>query len=208
MTRQLDSIILDSLSNDIVHAFFAVEMLFDGEETLRLWTGYGTLVYEGNSYYGTGQLLSLSEFAESSEIAAKGATISLSGVSPEIVNLALSEPYQGRRANIYFGTLQKGGLLLQENGAYILLEDGSRILLDSNKTALTQIFAGYMDTMPIEEGSEGSYIELSIESKFIDLERVRPCRYSSAYQKTKYPEDKGFDFVELLQDREIKWGST
>jgi len=38
------------------------------------------------------------------------------------------------------------------------------------------------------------------------LERARVARYSSGYQKTLYPNDLGFDFVEDLQDKKISWG--
>jgi hypothetical protein len=75
-------------------------------------------------------------------------------------------------------------------------------------SGLTQIFSGYMDEMNIDEGAEFGTIELKVENKLIDLERARVLRFSSGYQKTKYPGDKGLDFVEDLQDKEIVWGRS
>lgn len=206
MSRDVTQTTLDLLDDSVIYPFFAIELLFDGAEVLRLWTGQGTLVYQGLSWFGTGNLLSIDTIEETSEIAAKGATVTLSGVPSEVLSLALSEPYQGRKAKIYFGTFQPYGNVLQEDFAYILLQDGSKILLEDRKTDLTEIFAGYMDQMNIEESPDGSIVTLTIENKLIDLERPRTARFTSAYQKSRFPNDKGFDFVEDLQDKEIFWG--
>jgi len=135
----------------------------------------------------------------------RGATLTLSGVPTEVISLALSEPYQGRVANVYFGMFSKGSLQ-KEDGAYILLESGGRIELELQETGLTQIFSGYMDEMNIDEGPETSTVELKVENKLIDLERARVRRFTSGYQKSVYPGDKGLDFVESLQDKEVVWG--
>jgi len=207
MSRDLSSAVLDVLEDDVVYPFFAIELLFDGDEVLRMWTGLGTLVYQGLSWFGTGNLLQIDVIEETSEIAAKGATVTLSGIPPEVLSLAISEPYQGRQAKIYFGTFSRG-ILLQENAAYILFEDGSKILLEDRKTDLTEIFAGYMDQMNIEEAENSSTVQLTIENKLIDLERPRTARFTNAYQKYLYPNDKGLEFVEDLQTKELFWGKV
>jgi hypothetical protein len=203
-TRDISTAIQNNLEDDVVYPFFAVELLFDGSP-LRLWTGLGTLVFDGNSWAGTGNLLDVSSVEETSEIAVRGATLTLSGVPTEVISLALSEPYQGRVANVYFGMFSKGNLQ-KEDGAYILLEDGGKIQLELQETGLTEIFSGYMDEMNIDEGPETSTIELKVENKLIDLERARVRRFTSGYQKSVYPGDKGLDFVESLQDKEVVWG--
>jgi len=180
-TRDLTSAIVDSLDDEVLQPFFAIEMLFDGSQTLRLWTGVGELDYQGNSWYGAGQMLGVEAVEETTEIAAKGATISLSGVPAEVLSLALNEPYQGRKANIYFGTFNGGA-------------------------SLSEIFSGYMDQMNIEETANTCTISLTLENKLVDLERPRVSRFTSSYQKSVYSGDRGFDFVEDLQDKEIVWG--
>lgn len=204
MSRDLTTGILDLIDDDVVYPFFAVELLFD-TDALHLWTGLGDLVYNNTFYTGTGNLLNISDVEETVEIAARGATLTLSGIPTEVLSLALTEPYQGRQCKIYFGLFNKGKLL-QEDSAYILLEDGSRIALELQELGLTEIFAGYMDQMNIQENADTCDIELKVENKLVDLERARVRRYSSGYQKSVYPNDKGFDFVEDLQDKEIVWG--
>ena len=207
MSRDVTQTVLDELNKDVIYPFFAIELLFDGDEVLRLWTGVGTLVYQGVSWYGTGNLLQIDTIEETSEIAAKGATVTLSGVPSEVLSLALTEPYQGRQAKIYFGTFAQGSVL-QEDSAYILLQGGGKISLEDRRTELTEIFAGYMDQMNIEEAEGGSTVQLTIENKLIDLERPRTARFTNAYQKYLYPNDKGLEFVEDLQTKELFWGKA
>ena len=204
-TRDITQSTLDSLDDSVLYPFFAVEMLFDGGTTLRLWTGYGILNYQGQEWYGSGSMLQIDSIEETTEIAARGATLTLSGIPPEVLSLALSEPYQGRKANIYFGNFTRAALEL-ESSDFITLEDGSRISLEKGTTNLSQIFTGYMDQMNIEESPDSCTVQLTLENKLVDLERARVARFTSAYQKSLYPQDKGLDFVESLQDKEIVWG--
>lgn len=208
MSRDLDPSTIDAISQDVVNPFFAVELKFDGDEILRMWTGHGTLVLDdGTQWVGTGNLLDISSIEETAEMAVKGATLTLSGVPPEVLSLALSEPYQGRVCNIYFGTFSYGSLL-KETGNYILLQDDSRINLEDNKKTFNQLFSGYMDQMNIDDGGETSTIELKVENRLVDLERARVSRYTKFYQQSVYPDDEGLNFVEDLQTRKVPWGRS
>ena len=208
MSRNLSSAISSSLEDGVVYPFFAVELQFDSPNTLRLWTGYGTLVYEGVSYYGTGELLGISSVEETVEMAAKGATLTLSAVPSEVISLALQEPYQGRVCKIYFGMFSTDQLLQEDGTSYILMQDGSKIRLEAQETGLTEVFTGYMNQMNIEEGPDTSTIQLTVENKLVDLERPRVARYTSAYQKDQFAGDLGLDFVESLQDQKLVWGRS
>ena len=205
MSRDLSNITIESISEDVVYPFFATELRFD-DNIIRMWTGQGTLVLEdGTQWIGLGQLLSISSIEETSEMAVKGATITLSGIPSDLLSLALGTPYQGRVAKIYFGTFLRDSLL-QETGNYILLEGGGRINLESMSKGFNELFSGYMDQMNIEESGETSSIELAVENKLIDLERARVARFTSGYQKSIYPDDDGLNFIEDLQDKKIPWG--
>jgi hypothetical protein len=170
MSRDLSSGVVENLEDDIIYPFFAVELLFDvgdftavdgtvNDRILRLWTGFGTLTY------------------------------------------------QGRQAKLYFGLLQKGQLQT-EGSNFILLQDGGKIFLEDTKTSLTEVFIGYMDQMSINESPDTASIQLTLENRLIDLERARVGRFTSEYQKSIYPTDKGFDFVEGMQDLKLNWGRT
>lgn len=208
MSRDLIPDTIQSISQDVVRPFFAVELKFDGENTLRMWTGQGTLILaDGTEWVGAGDLLNISTIEETSEMAVKGATVTLNGIPSNVISLALGQPYQGRVCNIYFGTLiVSDGNLLQEDSSYILLEDGSKIILQGSSNQFNEIFSGYMDQMNIQEEAETSTIELKVENKLVDLERARVARFTSGYQKSLYENDQGFDFVESMQDKQVSWG--
>ena len=207
MSRDLATDIITALDDDVIYPFFAIELLFDGDNTLRLWTGLGTLTHDSQEWVGTGTLLNISTVEEASEIAVKGATVTLSGIPSSVISLALSQPYQGRVCNLYFGMFTVDRLL-QQSSDYILLQTGSKILLDTDQTSISNIFSGYMDQMNILETPSTSTIELVVENRLIDLQRARIARFTSEYQKSIYPTDLGLDFVEDLQDKDISWGRS
>lgn len=180
-TRDLSTALAAALDDAVVNPFFAVDLMFDGDPQYW-WTGYGTTTINGKDYVGVGELMSLDIVEETSEISAKGATISITGIPSDTnLALALTTPYQGRIGRIYFG-------------------------VTTATTAYTEVFSGYMDEMNIVEGPDTSTIQITLENKLVDLERPRVSRYTSAYQKDKYSGDLGLDFVESLQNKEIVWG--
>lgn len=168
-------------NNQSLTVFLAVEMFFSSG-TVRLWDGIGDLTFNSNTYNGTGQLLSISDIEESAEIGAKGVTLNLAGVNSTILSYALNENYQYKNIKIHLGTIDGG-------------------TVDSY-----EIFSGRMDVMTIDEDGETCNISLSAENRLIDLERPRVRRYTSEDQKSLYANDKGFDFVNSLQETELKWG--
>jgi len=209
MSRNLDADMVSALSESEIQIFFAVQLNFDSQQ-LNLWTGLGEISIDGNTYTGAGNFLTFSSIDETSEIAARGAVITLTGIPSDLLSLALSEPYQGRVCRIYFGVLDaKTFYLLQENADLIEDENGAGIGIDFNTAAddvITEIFGGYIDQMNITEEAETCTIGVSVESKLIDLERQRTFRYTSESQKARYPNDLAFDFVEDLQDKKFSWG--
>ena len=179
-TRNVTTSLQTALSADSISPFFAFKLEFDSG-TLYLWTGLGDQSIGGQTYTGTGAILQVSEVTETSDMEAVGAKLTLTGLDSSILSLALTEAYQGRPATIYFGVV-------------------------SDLTEMTEIFSGYMDTMGIAETGNTCTIEMTIENKLTELEKVRAIRYTSAYQKNQYPGDLGMDFIEDLQDKKITWG--
>lgn len=212
MSRVTPDTFVDNIENDVIKPFFAVEMNFDDNQTLRLWTGKGELEYDGYSWFGAGDVLSFSTVTETAEMAAEGAVVTLSGVSTSLVSLALQEPYQGRKARVFFG------LHLDQQVVALVDTDGNLLVNDEGKAyignygpdaaqSMVEVFSGFMDQMNIEEGPELSTIELTIENKLIALEKSSSVRYTDAYQQYLYPDDRGFEYLEALEDQDITWGS-
>ena len=104
MTRPISAGFDSVLQGDVVRPIILVELLFDSG-AVRLWNGLTDLVYSGETYTGTGSLLSVSTIEDTADISARGVTISLSGISASNISLSLDEKYQNRTANVYFGII-------------------------------------------------------------------------------------------------------
>ena len=168
-------------ATDSFTGFLAVELELDSG-ALRIWNGYGDLTIDGDVYTGGGSLISVSSVEESAEIGAKGISIMLTGLSSIVLSAALSENYQYRIVNVYVGAITSGTV-----SSY-------------------KVFSGRMDVMTIGEEGETCIITLTAESRLIDLERPRLRRWTSEDQKGLDPTDKGFEFVNSLQEATLKWG--
>ncbi len=207
MSREIGTGIATALEAVELQPFFGVQLYLDSGN-LFFWTGLGDLTVGGITYVGTGQFLKISEMEETAEIAARGAAITLSGIPSNLISLALTEPYQGRLCKIFFGAIDANREYLKlEDGSFVLREDGGRIdITEGEVTPTVELFTGYIDQMNIDEGPETSTIAISVESRLIDLERVRVLRFTDQSQKSRFPNDKGLEFVEDLQDKQFNWG--
>jgi hypothetical protein len=179
MSRTIPAALLTALGQTNVAPFYAVEFDFD-TAPVRFWTGYGDRTIEGETYLGAGSLIGVGGLEEVGDLSAKSATISLSGVPPEIVSLALQEPYQNRACRILFGVVDVADVI--------------------------EVFGGFMDTMNIQDSGDSSIITLTVESKLVQLERAKERRYTHESQQSRYPGDTFFSFVSDLQDKEVVWG--
>jgi len=186
MTRNIAASILSKLTADAVYPFYAIDFNFD-DNPVYAWTGLGTITIGGNDYIGTGTLLQISDVEETQDIAAKGMTLSLTGVLPEFLALALTEPYQGRICTVYLGFMTSWES-----------PDASPDVME--------MFSGYMDQMTIDEGAETATIALSVENRLIDLQRPRNRRYTKQNQDARFSGDKAFNYVESLQEKKLIWG--
>jgi len=207
MSRDIPVGFSDAVEAPTVDVFFAIELFFD-TSTLRFWSGLGEVILDGETYVGSGQMIQISSVDEALDVSAKGATLTLSGLPSDLLSLAIQEPYQGRKCKIYFGIRDnKAQFLQQEDDDYILTETGAYI--DTSippVNVMAEIFSGYIDQMNIDEGAESSSIAVYVESRLIDLQRPRERRYTSESQKSRFPNDRGFEFVEDLQAKKFQWG--
>jgi hypothetical protein len=114
---------------------------------------------------------------------AKGATLTMSGIPSSFLSLALQEPYQGRECRIYFG-------------------------ITSSPSDYVEVFSGELDQMNIEEQADSATISVTAENVLIKLERPVVRRFTNEDQKSRFPNDRGLEYVASLQDKEIFWGRT
>jgi len=154
---------------------------------VHIWTGYGTITVGSTAYLGIGTLGSISPVEETTDLAARGISMQLSGVPTAMLAVALTENYQGRECSVLFGALQASGALV---------------------SSPVTIFSGRMDVMSINDDGQNATIGMSAENKLVDFRRPREVRYTDQEQKNLFPSDKGLEFVTAIQEKQIYWGNA
>lgn len=187
MSRDLTTAFETALTADTVRPVLFWEGEFDSG-TVRLWSGYGELTWNSETWQGAGTLAGITAIEETGDIKAAGVTFSLSGIPSDMLELALGEVRQGKPVKLWLGLLS--------------LTDGS-VIADPD-----QVFSGRMDVPTIDEGGETSTIAITAENRLVDLERARERRYTHEDQQIDFSGDKGFEYVNSLQDKEVLFGGT
>lgn len=185
MARGLTSAVTAEVQASIVHPVVIFEGDFNGA-MVRAWTGIGVLLWAGNTWTGVGTLAAVSTIEETTEVAAKQVTVSLSGVLAENISLVLGAAKQGRNGKVWLGFLDSNGSLIAD--PYLA-------------------FSGILDVPVIEDAGETATISITYESKLVALERPRERRYTHEDQQIDYPTDLGLAYVNSIQDAQITWGT-
>ena len=98
--------------------------------------------------------------------------------------------------------------IVDNNGDIVVLDTVSDVDVSSgDPVVLINIFTGYMDTMEITESADTATISINLENRLADLEIAKTRRYTSEFQKERFPNDKAFDYVNDLQDKKITWSA-
>lgn len=175
-------------------------------ETLRMWSGYGVISWQGNEYTGGGNLVALSPYQETQDMQAQGVRFSLSGIPSDMLSIAFNEEYQGRPCRLYIVVMSVSQDYLEtEEGGYLVQEDGSRIYLEDTAIYGYKFFTGLMDTMDVSDDGAQSRIVLSAENILTLLKRTKVRRYTDEDQRNEFPDDLGLSLIAQLQDKEIVW---
>lgn len=154
--------------------------------TLRLWSGEGSLDWNGETWSGAGgHIAKLDLPMETGEVRSASGSITLAALDPAIVALSDTEPYQGRPIAVYFGA-----------------RDGSgNVIVDPD--------LAYEGTMgPMVETDDPATASILVNIKSRSARNLHPSnrRLTPEDQARQYPGDKGFDFVAALQDKDYIWG--
>jgi hypothetical protein len=168
-----------------------IEADFDSG-ALGLWTGLGTLTYNGLDYIGAGSILSISEIQETRDMTATNFQVTLDGLDETIVAIALDENYQERPCSMSLGVLNADGTLV---------------------ASPYKFFSGQMDVMTISTGSDNITqdgnnpvtVSMSTESELIDGDRAITRYWVPEDQAIDFPSDTGFNYVAGLQTKQIIW---
>ena len=147
------------------------------------------LVFDGDTFLGVGNLGAISIIQEGSDLQARGIELTLSGIPPELIAIALDEDYQGRDCKIWLGFLASS-------------HEHSSLIIDP-----VQMGPWIMDTMDIEMG-ETARITVRAESRLIRWDKPHSARYTNEEQQERFVGDLGLEFVPQMAEKELIWGRT
>lgn len=205
--RNLTSDMATEFSSRNTAPALLAELFFD-TGTLRLWTGIGDLTVGDDTYTGAGNLIGISSIQETQELQAKGIVCTLNGISASIISLSLNERSRGRAFKMYLAVVDTSQYVSNEAGdGLIELEDGSGYVKLENSLVDSpyRIFSGLMDVMEFTTDGKTATVRLSVENVLIKGQRAKISRYTQEDQRKLYPTDKGLEFINQLQDKEIVW---
>ena len=184
MSRTITPAVIAELASGQVRPAIFFEAQFPSG-FLRLWSGLGSITWGGQTWVGAGTLMGIGAIEESADVVATGTTISLSGIPTDLVSLCLADARQGMPGKVWIGFMSAAGAVIADP-----------ILA----------FAGRLDVPSIMDGAERCEIQITYESRLIDLNRSREWRYTHESQQQFSAGDRGFEYVSALQDKELRWG--
>jgi hypothetical protein len=177
-----------AFDTEIVTDTIAPRILVDAEftgGTVYVWNGIGDISYGGNTYTGAGNLLSISDINESTEIRIESMTIEFEGITTTYKSLALSSVDLKNQVTVRLG-------VLDSNGAVIADPD--------------VVFIGSMDEVTLtEEGSTATFI-LEVQNELVHTQKVKERRYTDYDQQALYPGDTIMRHV-VNSEKKTRWGS-
>lgn len=196
MSRTLTTDVSNEITSDSVVMGFLLETQFPGETT-RVWTGYGDLEHDidgdgsRETFLGVGDMLSVDEVRETENLEAVGVTFTLTGIpqdnlSPDRINEALNEDYQGDKAQFWVAFF--------DEQTYNLIADPVKLL------------RGRMDVMSVNLGSDTLTVRLDVESILRDLQRPNLRRQTNQDQQAEFSNDKFFEFMPEIAEKEFQFG--
>jgi hypothetical protein len=180
-----------ALGGRTVRASFLV--LFDfTSQPMRIWTGAGKITSGDEDWYGVGPLGSISGLEQAINGEAPETTFTASGINSEIVSIARDEFADEAKDRL-------AKVLLQFHNE----EDDRPLELFDEPYA---IWAGRMQTPRFElQGPRSRKITISAETLFSLRSRPTFSQYTDTDQKSRFPGDRGFEFVPGLLDKIVTW---
>jgi hypothetical protein len=153
-----------------------------------LWTGLGSVVWNGNTWLGIGTLGKVSTIEEGSTVQARGITLSLSGIDPAWLSNVLSEYQLGAAVAAYVGFF-----------------GGSPLALLATPVP---IWVGRMDQPTIDMQAATASISINCENRRVEMKNSVQRRRTNDDQQLVAPGDLGLAFVAGIQERQIYWGAV
>lgn len=142
--------------------------------------------WDSKTWLGNGWFHGRDSIVEDTDLDADKLSIFLSGVNSSLISAVLSDTSADNTGSLYL------------------------VFFDSDWDVIADpylLFTGNIDAIEISEQSKDTNIEIAWESALSVLDKASNIRWTDKFQQTRFSGDKGFEFVQKLQeDGELYWG--
>jgi hypothetical protein len=184
MPRALDTTLAADMASPNFQPVVLASLAFRSQ-TVYYWNGRGNLVWNSMTFEGIGTLGRIGAIgAGSSDLAEMPTTLAASGLDANLLGETMTDIQMGAPVSIWLGSWLNGGL------------HGTPYLL----------FQGGMGQPAITADPQKFDIALTLQTKMAQLSRATCRRYTADDQRLFYPDDSGFNWVEILNDIALLWG--
>lgn len=153
-----------------------------------VWSGSGSLAWNGNTWVGVGSFGAISTVEEGSDVQARGIVLTLSGIDPTLLGDVLNDYEQGLPAVVYLG-----------------LFDASNSLIANPIVS----WSGRTDQPTITMSGETATLSIACENRLVEMNTDGSFfRYTQEIQSIFYPQDTAFSRVNAIQQQTLYWGRT
>lgn len=171
-------------STELFPALFVAATFRSGP--VYLWSGQGSITWNGQTWTGLGALGGVSQVEEGSTVEAKGLTLTLSGFDAALLPDVMNEFGLLLPVTVYLGCFNEGELIA---------------------TPIT-MFAGRMDQPTVEVDSKTATISINCETVLLDMNVATDRRYTPEDQQRDWPGDLGMTFVPSISEVTIYFGTA
>src|ERR1700722_8025723 len=166
MSRPLTSGMLSALAGSSLQPVYFVSLTLTSG-VVYVWTGAGSITWNGQTWLGAGDLLTISVQEDGATVEARGIGVTFSGFDPTLLTDCLSDYKLGEPVNVYLGLLSSGSLVADPICSWSGRTDQPTIDFDGTKASIT----------------------IACENRLVDLNRAVDRRWTHDDQQRDNPGD-------------------
>jgi hypothetical protein len=185
MPRDLVASYAAELGSSIIRPVFFAQIQFKSK-TEYVCTLGGSYLWNGQTWLGLGSVAGIGISMEDIEVNASGLTVTLSGISDDLLGESLADIQLLAPATVWVALMDENLNMIGTPAVY---------------------FGGIVGAPEVLMGTETSTIALQLETHMVRMQIGQHKRYTAADQRLIYPDDTGFNWVEQLNDLALRWGN-
>ena len=180
--RLIDPDLVTGLNDDVIVPVILFSL--DTTPPIRLHSSIGEIEYDGNTYLGVGHFGGIDRVNESQFLQPERITLTLAGFPLQEGQVLGDIEYKNKRVQLT--------LLLYNKDTLQRID------------AAINLFAGEADVLSVEYGDTVSYA-LTVSNELVAWKEGSNQVWSDRFQKYLYPDDRGFEYLTELEEKEIVW---